>query len=145
MAQVRAALERCELAPLAAAWRDVCEGYSSSGAQELHRHCRPDSHVVFATRDHSATDAAEIARITAAGGEVSCAHGQWRVKVESPDGSWLAALGGSECAVPPQLNAPKQFALIGRKRASEIAQALNQRACDRAGSTDNAYSIVLFL
>ncbi|KAL1522767.1 hypothetical protein AB1Y20_017739 [Prymnesium parvum] len=41
--------------------------------------------VVFATRDHSAADAAEIDRITAAGGEVSCAHG-----------SWLAALGGSE-------------------------------------------------
>jgi len=52
--------------------------------------------VVFATRDHSAADAVEIDRITAAGGEVSCAHGQWRVKVESPDGSWLAALGGSE-------------------------------------------------
>ncbi|KAL1512281.1 hypothetical protein AB1Y20_005543 [Prymnesium parvum] len=43
--------------------------------------------VVFATRDHSAADGAEIDRITAAGGEVSCAHGQWRVKVESPEGS----------------------------------------------------------
>ncbi|KAL1495982.1 hypothetical protein AB1Y20_014622 [Prymnesium parvum] len=215
---VRAALERHEPAPLGAAWRDVCEGYLSSGAQDgctatavlIHDDASCEvlnvgdsrtavahvkwgtADVVFATRDHSAADAVEIDRITAAGGEVSCANGQWRVKVESPAGSWLVAvarsLGGSEwrgarisdvadvhtmdlegldggfivlasdgvwgaldsagTTSAQRSEAVVNFifreAHIHRKSASEIAQDLNQRAY-RAGSTDNACSIVLFL
>ncbi|KOO28106.1 hypothetical protein Ctob_010043 [Chrysochromulina tobinii] len=61
------------------------------------------SRVAFATKDHSASDEAEIERIREGGGNVACGRGGvMRVAVDCPEGNWLVAvpraLGGSQWA-----------------------------------------------
>lgn len=117
---VRAAIERAEPAPLAAAWRTVCESYLALGLQDGSTataalvsndgRCEllncGDSRAVlaaeadggsclvdFATRDHSPADEREMQRIEGGGGRVGCmAGGDWRVAVESAEGRFQVAV-----------------------------------------------------
>lgn len=131
-AAVKEALSRGEPSPLAVAWRATCESYRRTGHQDgstatvvlasddgrcqflnvgdsralLAAHATPDGApctVAFATKDHSASDEAEIERIREGGGNVACGRGGvMRVAVDCPEGNWLVAvpraLGGSQWA-----------------------------------------------
>ena len=128
---VKDALSRGDPSPLAVAWRATCESYRRTGHQDgstasvvlvsedgrcqflnvgdsralLAAQAAPGAPctVAFATKDHSASDQAEISRIREGGGSVACsAGGVYRVAVDSPEGSWMVAvpraLGGSQWA-----------------------------------------------